>query len=97
MLRNLFSDKLKVAFLLAAVLLGWVVIMEFFVISDQSVRLDDQKQRIAELEADLTGLASLLPNKLTQEEAGKCGLKRIFIMYNEKGQAVEVKFDRNKF
>jgi hypothetical protein len=97
MLQNLFSDKLRASFLLAAILLGWAAVMEFLVINDQSVRIDNLKKRNAELEADLAGLASMLPNKLSKEEAAKCQLKRIFIMYNEQGQAVEVKFDRNKF
>jgi hypothetical protein len=38
-----------------------------------------------------------VPNKLTKAEAEKQGFKNIFIMYNDEGRAVEVKFDRNKF
>jgi hypothetical protein len=97
MLQNLFSDKMKLAFLLAAILLAWAAVVEFYAITDQSIKLDMLKKRNTELEADLTGLVSLLPDRLNKAEADKQGFKRIFIMYNESGKAVEVKFDRNKF
>jgi hypothetical protein len=97
MFQNLFSDKFKAAFFLAAVLLAWAVVVEFYAITDQSIKLDMLRKRNAELEADLTRLVSLLPDKLTKAEAEKQGFKNIFIMYNEAGRAVEVKFDRNKF
>jgi len=97
MFQNLFSDKFKLAFLVAAVLLAWAAVVEFYVITDQSIKLDILKKRNTELEADLIGLTSLLPDKLNKAEAEKQGFKRIFIMYNEAGKAVEVKFDRNKF
>ncbi|MBI4726305.1 hypothetical protein HY768_03615 [candidate division TA06 bacterium] len=97
MFQNPFSDKLKAAFFLAAILLAWAAVVEFYAITDQSIKLDMFKKRNAELEADLSGLVSLLPDKLIKAEAEKQGFKRIFIMYNESGKAVEVKFDRNKF
>ena len=97
MFHNLLSDKFKAAFFLAAILLAWIALVEFYAITDQSIKLDMLKKRNTELEADLTGLASLLPDKLTKAEAEKHGFKRIFILYNEAGKAVEVKFDRNKF
>ncbi|MDP2806762.1 MAG: hypothetical protein Q8O74_01335 [bacterium] len=97
MLHNLFSDKMKLAFLLAAVLLAWAAVIEFMVITQQSLDLERLKARNGELESDLAGLAALLPDKLNKAEAEKQGFKMIFIMYNDEGRAVEVKFDRNKF
>lgn len=97
MFQNLFSDKFKLAFLIAAVLLAWAAVLEFMVITQQSQDLERLKARNGELESDLAGLAALLPNNLTKAEAEKQGLKRVFIMYNDEGRAVEVKFDRNKF
>jgi len=97
MFQNLFSDKFKATFFLTAVLLAWVALVEFYAITDQSIKLDMLKKRNTELEADLSGLVSLLPDKLTKAEAEKQGFKNIFIMYNDEGRAVEVKFDRNKF
>ena len=97
MFQNLFSDKFKLAFLLAAVLLAWVAVLEFMFITQQSMDLERLKARNGELESDLAGLTSLLPNKLNKTEAEKQGFKRIFIMYNDAGRAVEVKFDKNKF
>ncbi|MBI5805516.1 hypothetical protein HZA73_05675 [candidate division TA06 bacterium] len=97
MFQNLFSDKFKLAFLAAAVLLAWAAVLEFMFITQQSQDLERLKARNGELESDLAGLAALVPNKLTKAEAEKQGFKNIFIMYNDEGRAVEVKFDRNKF
>ena len=87
----------KTAFMAAAVLLGWLAVIEFFVITNQSTTADMQKKKCDELEGDLRAVAELLPGKLSRADLSKHRYQRLEFLFSEKDTLASVRYRWDKF